>query len=653
MIKKITQLFYNNKGIKGGVCLSARQLGKRYIFALSLVALLVVSSQIILQSMISDQTHDSRVINIAGRQRMLSQKISKTHIYLIRSSIEEKQKYRDILEKDISVLISRHEGLQHGDKLLGLPGHNTKEIMMLFEKIQPHYLVIVSVIRDTIINQESPYDENKIIKMNIAEAEFLKIMDEIVQQYELEAYTRVNFIKNIEYFIMFITLFVLFIEAKFIFAPAVRKIQEDTKLLLDAKAELEKQNEIIETEVELRTSELNEAKDAANAANRAKSVFLANMSHEIRTPMNGVMGMTELAKHKMTDPKGLEYLNKVEISAKRLLGILNDILDISKIEDGRITFEDNKFKLNEIIDNVCMTLGDSADQKNLYLGIDVSSELTQIDLMGDQLRLGQILINLVGNAIKFTEHGKVILRAKQIDETLNTITVRFEISDDGIGISQEAQSRLFTAFEQADNSITRKYGGTGLGLTICKQLITMLGGTIGVESALGKGSTFWFIVPLKKYRHTNNEIKRPTAHKQSVTTTKHSSNHSMDKYAGTKVLLAEDDHINREIVRIHLENSGIIVDIAEDGMQALMMCRQYHYSLILMDMQMPNMDGLEATKNIRDNSLNQKTPIIAITANVYETDKNACITSGMNAHIGKPIDLKQLFETMIIWLDKK
>jgi PAS domain S-box-containing protein len=263
-----------------------------------------------------------------------------------------------------------------------------------------------------------------------------------------------------------------------------------------AEAELDTYRHHLEQLVATRTAELVVAKEAAEAASRAKSAFLSNMSHELRTPMIGVLGMIDIAKRRMADPKGLDYLGKAKFSAERLLGVLNDILDISKIEAERMVFENIPVQISAVVENLTSTLGHKATEKGLRLATDLPADLMRQPLKGDPLRLGQILFNLVGNAIKFTEQGGVTLRARAVGETPEAVQVRFEVVDTGIGIEPEAQTRLFQSFEQADNSMTRKYGGTGLGLAISMRLVHLMGGEIGVTSTPGQGSTFWFTVRL-------------------------------------------------------------------------------------------------------------------------------------------------------------
>jgi PAS domain S-box-containing protein len=421
------------------------------------------------------------------------------------------------------------------------------------------------------------------------------------------------------------------------------------------EAELEKHHHHLETLVEERTVELTDAKVAAEAANRAKSLFLANMSHELRTPMNGVLGMIDIAKRRMADPKGLDYLGKAKLSADRLLGVLNDILDISKIEAERMVFESIPLQLSVVVDNLTSTLGHKATEKGLRLATDLPAELAHAPLQGDPLRLGQILFNLVGNAIKFTEQGAVTLRVRSDAETPDAVQVRFEVVDTGIGIEPVAQARLFQSFEQADNSMTRKYGGTGLGLAISKRLVQLMGGKIGVESTPGQGSTFWFVVPLK--RREPDAVSPVTEGNPlfgTPTFTGLTAGQRLQAdYAASRILLAEDEPITQEVSRDLLAEVGFVVDIAEDGLQALALAKQNAYALILMDMQMPHMNGVEATQSIRADSLNKTTPILAMTANAFDDDRQVCIDAGMNDHIAKPVDPDRLYETLLAWLEKR
>ncbi|HBZ57316.1 MAG TPA: hypothetical protein DEO88_18090 [Syntrophobacteraceae bacterium] len=361
--------------------------------------------------------------------------------------------------------------------------------------------------------------------------------------------------------------------------------------------------------------------------------------------MNAIMGMNDLALRRATDPKQIDQLNKSKSGAQRLLAIINDILDISKIEAERLTLEHVPFKLDEVLENLMSMISHRADDKQLKILIDLAPSLHGLNLTGDPLRLGQILLNLTGNALKFTEQGSITVRAQLAEDRPADMLLRFEIQDTGIGISTEDQKRLFTAFEQADGSMTRKYGGTGLGLAICKRLVNMMNGDVGVQSQPGSGSTFWFTVRVGKA--TDAVPPAPTFAQDSAET------RLKTQYAGASILLAEDEPINQEVSRGLLEDLGLVVDVAEDGQQALALATQNPYALILMDMQMPVLNGVEATRAIRADSLNRQTPILAMTANAFDEDRQICLDAGMNDHIAKPVDPEVLYETLLNWMARE
>ncbi len=412
------------------------------------------------------------------------------------------------------------------------------------------------------------------------------------------------------------------------------------------ESELASYRNHLEELVATRTAELAAAKEAAESASRSKSAFLANMSHELRTPMNGILGMIDLARRHMSDLTGLDQLDKAQLSASRLLGILNDLLDLSKIEAGRLQLENTPLHLAETINHVASVLEHKATEKGLDLIIDLPEPLAALPLIGDTLRLEQILLNLVGNAIKFTQHGQVRLRVSASELDSDAVPVRFEISDTGIGIDAETQARLFHAFEQADNSMTRKYGGTGLGLAISKHLCELMGGVLGVNSTPGEGSTFWFVVPLQPQPPLLTTQRATPAGSDAP------AEQLQRQHAGARVLLAEDEPITQEISRTLLEDVGLQVDVADNGQQALALARQNDYDLILMDMQMPVLNGLAASTAIRAESRNRTTPILAMTANAFDEDRRACLAAGMNEHISKPTEPDKLYETLLNWLSK-
>ena len=400
--------------------------------------------------------------------------------------------------------------------------------------------------------------------------------------------------------------------------------------------------------------ELVRARDAARDAARAKSAFLANMSHEIRTPMNAIVGLTRLVLNDPLPPRAAEYLMKVQQSAAALMGILDDVLDHSKIEAGLMRIEWEPVDLREVLQRVRDLFAGHVQHKGLELNLSMAPD-APARLISDALRLSQVLNNLVGNAVKFTEHGRIDVTVQPLGQTTDGDTIlRFAVRDTGIGIPPPQRQRLFEPFAQADSSITRRFGGTGLGLTICRSLVHMMGGSIGVDSTEGRGSEFWFVLPLRSAPAVAHPVpSRWPADAEPAPATPPTVHAPLPDWPNRRLLLAEDNRLNQIVAQEFLGAMGFVVDTVDDGAAALEAIRQQpvgHYAAVLMDVHMPVMDGLQATRLIRSQPGRSDLPIIAMTAAAMPSDREQCRLAGMVDHIAKPITPEAIQHVLARWL---
>ena len=439
-----------------------------------------------------------------------------------------------------------------------------------------------------------------------------------------------------------------------------RGLDQDVTAQRQAELELERHRNHLEQLVRERTaelerinSELASAKLAAEAANDAKSAFLATMSHEIRTPMNAIVGLTHLLLERARDDGDRKRLQQVASAAEHLLGVLNDILDLSKIDSGKLALALTDLNCAQLLSERSELMATKARAKGLTLSLEVEPRLWALPhLRGDPTRFSQVLLNFLGNAIKFTDQGSIAVRAEVAEETEGEVLVRVAVQDTGIGIDDSDVERVFEAFEQADQSTTRRFGGTGLGLAINRRLARLMGGEVGVASREGAGSTFWFTVRLLK-----NSAAGPAAASAAPPLrpvppeAKDPAACLVSRHAGKRILLVEDNPINREVAYELLRAVQLAVELAENGREAVERVAERHYAAILMDVQMPEIDGLAASRAIRGMPERDTVPIIAMTANAFDEDRDNCLAAGMNDFLSKPVKPAVLYTTLLRWLE--
>ena len=772
----------------------ARSLTWRYVIALVLVASLSTAAWFSLQLVIRSQESTAAVVNISGRQRMLSQRTALFANQLVAARPGERPSIRLRLREAADLMARSHQGLIHGDPALGLPATLSETARDMYfspdkalDSMVRDYLAAVHDLLQQPDSQLTP-DNPQLRYITVqASDRLLRALDTMVRHYQREGEQAIIGLQRAETAFWLVTLLLLGLEALLIFHPFIRHVRsvidrlqatghelrrhqsqlaemiaertrelgeseekfrlittaaQDAMMMIDdqgrltfwnpaatkvfgytaeevqgmevhallapngeledarrgltafagmgfgpvvgrtletlawrkdgeqfpielsvsavrldgrwhaigivrdisgrktAERELALYREHLETLVEQRTADLSDAKEAAEAASRAKTHFLANMSHELRTPMNAIMGLAGIALRQAIDPRLRDQLGKIDRASQHLLGVINDILDLTKIEAGRLHPDCQPFALDALLDGLIGLVASRAADKGLELRLELEPALAGQRFLGDPLRLEQVLINLLGNAIKFTEQGCVTLTVRAGPEADR---LRFEVRDTGIGIAPAEARRLFTAFEQADGSMTRKYGGTGLGLAISRRLVSLMGGEIDFESRPGEGSVFFFSLSLPRAEPAPEEATPEEAAAAAEARLR-------QRAPGRRLLLVEDEPINREVAGFLLGEFGFAVDFAADGEEAVALAAAGAYDLILMDMQMPRMNGLDATRAIRRLPAYAGVPIIALTANAFVEDRENCLAAGMNDHLGKPLLPEQLVAALLHWL---
>lgn len=618
------------------------------ILSITILSIVVISLFVVNYS-VQQQQEDGTIINYAGQQRMFSQQIAKNSVEIL--YLYEKQTDDNLVRNELNRVVqewkANHNALVNGASELNIPKNKSKATQKIYNEIQPIFEVITA-------NAEGLVVETKAKKIQLYAETILKNaptylskMNEIVANYESEFAAKIKYLKHKIYWVSILANVIFISILYFFIRPILKKTNDEYQKYYTLSDELKNKNreiDVIKSNVESKNRQLQrkneilakqvlnleEARNEALLAVTTKSEFLSNMSHEIRTPLNAIIGVANILNEDNPRPDQAEHLDTLLFSSENLMVIINDILDYSKIEAGKVKFEKINFSLTRIIRGIHKTLAATAEKKNINFQYTIQEGIPET-YIGDPVRLSQIILNLAGNAIKFTEAGRVDIRISQSKIENGKATLNFAVEDTGIGIPDKKQKIIFDSFSQANSKTTRLYGGTGLGLAITRQLLEMQGSKIELTSVEGEGSTFYFQLTLPV----------GTAMNKKTVSNRQTQSFSSDN----KVLLVDDNAINVVIAKRFLNKWKLEVDVATNGQEAVDMVSKTDYGLVLMDISMPIMDGYEATKIIRNMEADkyQLLPIVALTASVFDALKYQAIEVGMNDYLSKPFKPQALY----------
>lgn len=583
-----------------------------YVVALTTVALLSITGQVLVQRSLQRQRGDSTVVNIAGRQRMLSQRLTKAVLaWNQATSAADRTARADEIQTTLELWQRSHAGLQAGDAALQLPPNSSPVVAAQFASIEPIFQQMVSAAAEftTAAEQDRP---RLLAQLLTAEPPFLSAMDTIVFQLDREARARVASLQRIEWGLLSLTLLVLAVEGWLVFRPAVQSIRAAAAAL-------------VESEEQLRI-----AKEAAESASAQKTRFLATLSHELRNPLHAILGNLELVSGTPLTKDQLEHFSTIDDSARSLLGLVNDLLDLACIQAGKLRVTAAPCDLVALAERCVAMLKPQAEKKGLHVRLQLLAEPLQI--AADPLRVQQILLNLLGNAVKFTSAGWITLRIGRLDLEQR---VRLEVIDTGPGIPAEMQQAIFAAFAQVDGSTRREQSGVGLGLAISSGLVELMQGRIGVESKVGQGSRFWVELPIGEVAAaTETPVEKP-----------------FKSPARLRVLVAEDDAVNRRLLGDFLQVLGHQAILAEDGRAALTLFQTQPCDCVLLDWHMPQLDGLELAQAIRSWERDQqlpRVPLVAVSAAGGIAGEEQARAAGVDQILVKPLSLEQLRQALVL-----